>query len=264
MSDFLTQLRVLMKRITDRFDAVLQQTETEASKLLADSPPNHQAVQRALDAVGMRLDGLKDKLYDGWRQHADTIGGDEARHHAHMELKTGIRKMHDAAQRQRVRLDAATAQAMWPLVLDALNAAVQCRECGARLERGDPLAMVTATCPFCRAVTQFVPDPILKIFYPKMAEQLALCRHIEQAVAIKVHYRTHHDWADREKELNGVRPAAPPETVAKIRLLEQAYFQNYLDALSRLMPLSEDKRREAMDRYIGERVERILSTEVLM
>ena len=264
MSDFLTQYRVLTQRVLERFDAIVDQTESEASKLLAEQPPNHQAIQRALDAVGIRLDGLKNKLFDAWCEHGNSIADEALRHHAYQEVKTTIRAMHDKAQRQRVRLDAATAQAMWPLVVAALNAPIPCQDCGAQLSRGDPLAMQTLTCPYCRAVTQFVPDPILKLFYPTMAQQLALAQHIEEAIAIKVHYRAHQDWAERQEELTGTRPAAAPETVAKIRQLEQAYYQKYLDTLARLMPLSDEKRREALDHYVGKRIERILASVTLV
>ncbi|MEQ9325287.1 MAG: hypothetical protein RIF41_39335 [Polyangiaceae bacterium] len=264
MSDFLAQFRHFTERVVSRFEQIMTETEAEANKLLAHDPPHHEAIQRALDAVGQRLNGLKDKLFHAWHEHAPSIPDPALRRQGLAEAKSAVREMHDAAQRQRVRLDAATAHAMWPRVLQALTAPAPCDGCGADLPRSDPLAMATLTCPHCGAVTQFVPDAILKLFYPKMAEQLALARHIELAMANKALYRAHQDWADEQQELTGDRPEAAPHTVAEVRRREAAYFATYLDELSKLMPLTDDERRQKLDAYIGARVERILAAPSLV
>ncbi len=264
MTDFLTQLRALSEQVVACFDAILAQTDTEAQKRIAERPPNHQAVTNALDAVGDRLMSLQDKLFDAWWDNEDSLGDEALRTQTHEEVKAAIRGMHDKAQRQRVRLDAATAQAMWPAVLAALNAPILCTDCNAPLDRNDPLAMQTVTCPYCMAVTQVVPDPILKVFYPTMAEQLALAKHIDQAMAIKAHYRAHQDWADREERRTGERPNPPPETLAKIRELERAYYERYLDERARMMPMTDEDRQAALERFTGGRVELLLVDDTIL
>jgi hypothetical protein len=264
MSDFLSQFRAFTQRVLDRFDAILAQTQTEAQKLIAEDPPNHHGIQNALNAVGMRMNGLRNKLFDAWHEHADSVEDETLRRQGYDEVKAAVRSMHDKAQLQRVRLDAAMARAMWPRVQEALGAPILCSDCGAQLERSDPLAMQTVTCPYCSAVTQFVPDPILEVFYPTMAEQLALATHFDQAMAVKAHYRAHQDWAERQQALTGQRPATPVETIAKVRQLEQAYYERYLDECARMMPMTDEQRRDALENFTGERVELLLSSETLL
>jgi hypothetical protein len=213
--------------IEQRNASIIEEARQGVAAMSEGGSPDTAAIDRALHAIGMRLQTLRGKIMDTWSAQVmdkftaldipgfEDVGLDRAE-------SLGL-LLEERWEDFRTRTVADVYRSMHPAAAAALALPAQCATCKAPIEPESRIRTVSATCGSCNAVNQVVPHADIRAYQP------AAHAYAEEAsMPIRIAIQRHRQAADRRSRHAGYAPE-PIASLEEWAALELQYWQKYAE-----------------------------------
>ena len=228
--DVLTRWRGFVQKLTERYQAILTESNAGFEGLLQDPNLDPITFGNAMNAIELRCKELRTKLGNTYTENV--VGALHAMREAEQLMTQTSSWMEENFEHWRVQWNGRLVRSIWARAQPLMHGRKDCTKCGAELTGRTVFHMSeSVTCKHCGAVNAVSPDPLVYTYFAMAPDMIA-------------------DEATIATKLGLERARSSGASQAQMIELTRQHWRAYATARAQIAPMSA----EEQDRFVESRV----------
>lgn len=249
---FLQQWQGYLQQIGGQVQQIMGEADAGCRQLLAAHPTDPIPMQNALQAIHLKIVGLRQQYEQTWSQQIQTqlmgFGDNRAVMEQGTQQKEHLEQWIDETwERFRASWKLEAYKAMWPTVQQEMAKPVMCTQCGGPITPTLRHKADSVRCTACNAVNNTTPAQTVGMFYSMAPDAWAEFAVLDKRFEIS-RFRKQAEVGARQSVLSfGTRNDEPIESLQKWEAMERDYWKAYFAAKAQIMPQPPDDQAKMVE-----------------